>query len=68
LFPVRGARPGKQAALSEHEINWLCARAREIFSAQPVMLELEAPIKICGMFRKRPFLGTLAQTIKKQKR
>jgi serine/threonine-protein phosphatase PP1 catalytic subunit len=26
----------------------LCLKAREIFMSQPVLLELEAPIKICG--------------------
>ena len=35
--------------LTEGEIRWLCVRSREIFIQQPVLLELEAPIKICGM-------------------
>ena len=48
LLGVRGARPGRQVNLTEGEIRWLCIRAREIFSEQPVLLELEAPIKICG--------------------
>lgn len=45
---VRGSRPGKQVQLSEDEIKFLCSRAREIFMSQPILLDLEAPIKICG--------------------
>ena len=48
LLEVRGSRPGKQVNLTEAEIRGLCTQAREIFMAQPVLLELEAPIKICG--------------------
>eukprot|EP01006_Ploeotia_vitrea_P035979 TRINITY_DN65951_c0_g1_i2.p1 TRINITY_DN65951_c0_g1~~TRINITY_DN65951_c0_g1_i2.p1 ORF type:complete len:329 (+),score=-15.78 TRINITY_DN65951_c0_g1_i2:131-1117(+) len=48
LLSVRGARPGKHVALTENEIRWLCIRSRDIFTQQPVLLELEAPIKICG--------------------
>jgi len=48
LLDVRGARPGKQVTLTENEIRSLCVRAREVFMTQPVLLELEAPIKICG--------------------
>jgi serine/threonine-protein phosphatase PP1 catalytic subunit len=48
LLSVRGARPGRQVNLSEAEIRWLCVKSREIFTTQPVLLELEAPIKICG--------------------
>ena len=47
-FLVRGNRPGKPVNLSEYEIKFLCTKAREIFIAQPILLELEAPIKICG--------------------
>jgi len=50
LLAVRGARPGRQVNLTENEIRWLCIKSREIFIQQPVLLELEAPIKICGMF------------------
>jgi serine/threonine-protein phosphatase PP1 catalytic subunit len=45
---VRGNRPGKQVQLGEHEIRYLCLHAREIFMNQPILLDLEAPIKICG--------------------
>jgi serine/threonine-protein phosphatase PP1 catalytic subunit len=48
LLEVRGQRPGKPVNLTEYEIRWLCTNAREIFMSQPVLLELEAPIKICG--------------------
>eukprot|EP01121_Diplochlamys_sp_Union-15-3_P013362 TRINITY_DN4138_c0_g1_i6.p1 TRINITY_DN4138_c0_g1~~TRINITY_DN4138_c0_g1_i6.p1 ORF type:complete len:254 (-),score=31.74 TRINITY_DN4138_c0_g1_i6:418-1179(-) len=34
--------------LDEKEIHVLCAKARQIFISQPVLLELEAPIKIVG--------------------
>jgi len=48
LLAVRGARPGRQVNLTENEIRWLCIKSREVFIQQPVLLELEAPIKICG--------------------
>ena len=47
-FQVRGNRPGKPVQLQEYEIKYLCTKAREIFINQPILLELEAPIKICG--------------------
>lgn len=48
LLEVRGARPGKNVQLSENEIRGLCIKSREIFLSQPILLELEAPLKICG--------------------
>jgi Serine-threonine protein phosphatase N-terminal domain len=30
----------------EAEIRYLCTKAREIFISQPILLELEAPIKV----------------------
>lgn len=50
LLEVRGARPGKQVFLTEDEVTQLCVKARDIFMRQPILLELEAPIKICGIF------------------
>lgn len=34
--------------LTEAEIRGICLKSREIFLEQPMLLELEAPIKICG--------------------
>lgn len=48
LLEVRSARPGKQVQLSESEIKQLCLASRDIFLQQSNLLELEAPIKICG--------------------
>ena len=48
LLAGRAARPGKQVQLTEQEMRQLCGTAREIFMSQPNLLELEAPIKICG--------------------
>ena len=48
LLEVRAGRPGKQVQLTEQEIRQLCLTAKEIFMSQPNLLELEAPIKICG--------------------
>lgn len=48
LLDVRNGRPGKQVQLTEMEIRQLCLTAKEIFMGQPNLLELEAPIKICG--------------------
>lgn len=48
LLAGRNARPGKQVQLTEQEMRQLCLTARDIFMSQPNLLELEAPIKICG--------------------
>lgn len=47
LEPKKG-RGVKQVALREDEIRNLCAATREVFLSQPNLLEIEAPIKICG--------------------
>lgn len=48
LLEVKDKKPGKQVNLTEQEIRGLCIQAREIFFNQPILLELEAPLKICG--------------------
>jgi len=55
LLDVRNGRPGKQVQLTENDIRQLCMTAREVFQNQPNLLELEAPIKICGARRSAPF-------------
>lgn len=39
---------GKRVTLSESEIRNLCITAKDIFLDQPNLLELEAPINVCG--------------------
>lgn len=48
LIEVRNCKPGKQVNLTEQEVRGLCIKAREIFISQPIFIELEAPLKICG--------------------
>jgi len=48
LLSVKGAKPGKQVNLLESEIQALVTKAREVFISQPILLELEAPLKVCG--------------------
>ncbi|CAO2163135.1 unnamed protein product [Urochloa humidicola] len=38
----------KKVQLTEAEIRHLCVTAKEIFLSQPNLLELEAPINVCG--------------------
>lgn len=48
LLEARGCRAGKVIQMSDNEITALCRKSREIFLSQPMLLELEAPVKICG--------------------
>lgn len=47
-YAVRRCRPGKSVQMSEQEVRGLCLKSREIFLQQPILLELEAPLSICG--------------------
>jgi len=46
LLELRGGRPGTQVQLHEYEIRFLCTKSRDLFISQPILLELEAPIKV----------------------
>jgi len=48
LLDVRSSKPGRGVDLLESDIISLVYLAREVFLDQPVFLELEAPLKICG--------------------
>ncbi|PVD38362.1 hypothetical protein C0Q70_00976 [Pomacea canaliculata] len=41
-------QPGKQVQLPETQIRQLCQLSRSIFLEQPMLVELEAPVNICG--------------------
>lgn len=47
VFPVR-TKPNRPVSMTEQEVRGLCLKSREIFLQQPILLELEAPLKICG--------------------
>jgi len=48
LLDAKSARTIRQAQVTEAEVRQLCQVSKEIFVRQPNLLELEAPIKICG--------------------
>ncbi len=50
LLEFKDKKPQKQVNLTEIEIRNLCIKSREIFISQSTLIELEAPIKICGKF------------------
>eukprot|EP00392_Amoebophrya_sp_AT5.2_P007118 g7132.t1 len=48
LLEARDAKPGKLIQLMEGEVRKLCNATRMILLSQPGLLELEAPLNICG--------------------
>ncbi|XP_028155722.1 serine/threonine-protein phosphatase PP1-beta [Diabrotica virgifera virgifera] len=45
---VRESKKIKLISISESDIKALCFKSMSIFMSQPMLLELEAPIKVCG--------------------
>jgi len=48
LLEKRNAAPGSKVELKLQEVKYLIEKSREIFISQPVLLDLEAPLKIVG--------------------
>jgi serine/threonine-protein phosphatase PP1 catalytic subunit len=48
LLSARSYKPNRLINLTEAEIKWLCIKSKEVFMNQPIFIELESPIKICG--------------------
>lgn len=48
LLAARRHKSEKPVEMNEQEIRDLCLQSREIFLRQPILLELEAPLNICG--------------------
>ena len=53
---VEGGRGGRQVQLSEAEIRQLCVEAKQVLLAQPNLLRIHAPVKICGERPRGPRL------------
>lgn len=48
LLSVRGNKPGKTVDLREEEIKYLIDKSMVIFKEQKMLIELEAPLRVCG--------------------
>ncbi len=48
LLRVRKQKPGKQINLEREEIEKIIFLAQEIILEQPVLLELDGPVNVCG--------------------
>ena len=48
LLSVRGNKPGKQVDLKEEEIKFLIDKSLPIMKEQKMLVELEAPLHVCG--------------------
>ena len=48
LLQARNKKPGTPVELTVQDATNLCNQARDVFLSQPMLLELGAPIKICG--------------------
>lgn len=48
LISLKSNKTQKQANLTENEIKWLVIKNREIAIEQPIFLELESPLNVCG--------------------
>ena len=48
LLDVRTAKPGKLVKLTEQDILGLIRTVKLIFMEQPMLVEVSAPVKVCG--------------------
>lgn len=48
LFAARGQPRDTHVQLKVQDILWLCQEAIEVLKVDPILLELEAPIAVCG--------------------
>lgn len=46
LLEARAYTPGRKVDLKIEVIQYLCAKSKDIFLSQPVLLELDAPVKV----------------------
>ena len=53
----------KTVQLAETEVKALCLKSRDIFLEQPILLELEAPLKVCGENNGRGLVYAITRII-----
>ena len=50
FLECRGKKPNKGVQLAEEDVKYLITESKKILMEQPNLIELEAPIKICGKY------------------
>ena len=48
LLAVRDKKPGTTVQLTNDEVEFIVVESKKVLINQPTLLELEAPIQICG--------------------
>ena len=48
LLKVRKSKPGTEVPLQQDDILLLISKCRDVLLSQPMLLEVTAPINICG--------------------
>jgi len=48
LLEVKTSKPGKNVNLLENEIKAMISKSKDIFTEQPILIEIEAPVNIAG--------------------
>ena len=48
LLAAKSLKTQKQINLLENEVKWLAVKAKDIVIEQPIFLELESPLNVCG--------------------
>ena len=48
LLSLKGNKVQKQSNIQENDIKFIIIKAKEILMDQPVFLELESPLNVCG--------------------
>lgn len=48
MLEVKTSKPGKNVNLQESEIKGMISKSKDIFTEQPILIEIEAPVNIAG--------------------
>ncbi|XP_054271147.1 serine/threonine-protein phosphatase alpha-2 isoform-like [Macrosteles quadrilineatus] len=48
MLGARQLRSGRTVIIADYEVRYIIAKSRKIFISQPMLLELDAPLKVCG--------------------